>query len=301
MDDSSGWCTIESDPGVFTELVERLGVTQVEFQEIVGLEKEVLGSLGEVYGLIFLFKFTDRVISKNTLPVTPEGVFFAKQVVNNACATQAILSVLLNLSPEQVNIGQTLSEFKSFTEGLDEESRGLAIGNSDQIRMVHNSFRPHISLEINHEESKQKGEAFHFLSYVWIKGVVYELDGLNPGPVYVGACPEQPEWLSVVTPHIQARIAEYTSCGDEEIRFNLMAIVKDRREDLMTEIAGFSDLSDPRASELQFQLGELEGQRSKWEKDNKRRRHDFMPLALNCLEVLAGKGELVSLLNQARK
>jgi ubiquitin carboxyl-terminal hydrolase L5 len=299
MDDSNGWCTIESDPGVFTELVDKLGVHQVEFQEIFGLDEETIRGLGEVHGLIFLFKFKETTTPSNSLPGSPEGIFFAKQVINNACATQAILSVLLNLDPTHVDIGETLKEFESFTEGLDDESRGFAIGNSDQIRTAHNSFRPNVSLEISHEE--QKGEAFHFVSYVWVKGVVYELDGLQSGPVYVGACPEQSNWLSIATPYIQSRIAEYRSSGDEEIRFNLMAIVKDRREELVKQINGISNLADPLAMELQARLEELESQRSMWRKENMRRRHDFMPLALSCLQSLAEKGELVALFNEARK
>ena len=301
MEDSSGWCTIESDPGVFTELVDNLGVRNVEFQEVFSLDEESMAHLGSVHGLIFLFKYREGIQPRNTLPVVPEGLFYAKQVVNNACATQAILSILLNL--ETIAIGQTLSEFRQFTEGLDEESRGYAIGSSDILRTTHNSFKPNISLEISQEDDKKKGDAFHFVSYVWHKGTVYELDGLQTGPVVVGACESADSWLSVVTPYIQSRIDEYTAAGDNEIRFNLMAVVDDKRPQLTEQIAALkaSDPSNPIIPELESRIAEIDSRRSRWTCENRRRRHDFIPLALACLEVLAEKGKLVDVFKKAKE
>lgn len=61
-DSSSRWCLIESDPGVFTELVEKIGVKDIEFEEILGVDEESFQQLKhrnqKLYGFIFLFNWT---------------------------------------------------------------------------------------------------------------------------------------------------------------------------------------------------------------------------------------------------
>ena len=135
------WCTIESDPGVFTELIKNIGVKGVQVDEIIDLD--ILESDNEpVYGLIFLFKYLQKSDYKpNVLSSWDPDLFFAKQEVQNACATQAILGILLN-NEDKLDIGPTLKELKSFSLEMDPATRGLGPSNK---RLSHIKFRKNSS------------------------------------------------------------------------------------------------------------------------------------------------------------
>ena len=53
----SSWLELESDPGLFTLLVDDFGVKGVQVEEIYDLTKPIDNS---IYGFIFLFKWIDR-------------------------------------------------------------------------------------------------------------------------------------------------------------------------------------------------------------------------------------------------
>uniref|UniRef100_A0A3Q0SNP2 ubiquitinyl hydrolase 1 n=1 Tax=Amphilophus citrinellus TaxID=61819 RepID=A0A3Q0SNP2_AMPCI len=239
---NKGWLELESDPGEDnTSLcVYSVGVKGVQVEEIYDLQSKCQSP---VYGFIFLFKWIEERRSRrkvNTLvdetSVIDEEIvndmFFAHQLIPNSCATHALLSVLLNCSG--VELGTTLSRMKAFTKGFSPESKGYAIGNAPELARAHNS---HARPEPRHLPEKQNGisavrtmEAFHFVSYVPIKDRLFELDGLKAYPIDHGPWGEEEEWTDKARRVIMERIGLATA-GEpyHDIRFNLMAVVPDRR------------------------------------------------------------------------
>ena len=74
----------------------------------------------------------------------------------------------------------------------------MAIGNSDKIRVAHNSFTRQDPFMIDDEDkkpAKEDDDVFHFISFVPFKGKLYELDGLQKGPICFGECTPE-DWLS---------------------------------------------------------------------------------------------------------
>ncbi|KAK2612890.1 hypothetical protein QQS21_001001 [Conoideocrella luteorostrata] len=272
---SGGWNTIESDAGVFTSLIENIGAKDVQFEELLALDALELAGLQPLYGVIFLFKYpTDQPYATPDRPLdgsfdhgASEHIFFAAQTIHNACATQALLSVLLNKTND-IDIGSPMRDFREFTMVLPPEFRGEALSNSDLIREVHNSFARSSPFADETHKTGEAEDAFHFIAYTPINGTLYELDGLQPAPISHGPC-DLDAFPAKVVDVLQRRVARYDAT---EIRFNLLGMCRDLR----VRAQEFGDV------EL---LAREERKRRNWKFENALRRHNFVGFAG---EVLKG-------------
>lgn len=236
---TEGWLELESDPGLFTLLLEDFGVKGVQVEEIYDLQKPIEGP---VYGFIFLFRWIEerrsrrKVVDQTEIFVKDEDVvnniFFAQQMVPNSCATHALLSVLLNCS--NLHLGETLGRLKVHTSGMCPENKGWAIGNTPELACAHNSHAmPQAKRRLDKTTSvstgRFTGEAFHFVSFMPINGKLFELDGLKPFPIDHGTVGEDEDWTEKFRQVMGERLGITTGEQYHDIRFNLMAVVPDRR------------------------------------------------------------------------
>uniref|UniRef100_A0A8C2UHS0 ubiquitinyl hydrolase 1 n=1 Tax=Chinchilla lanigera TaxID=34839 RepID=A0A8C2UHS0_CHILA len=259
------------------------------------LEPENFEKLKPVHRLIFFFEWqpgeepADSVVQDSRL----DTIIFAKQVINNACATQAIVK---------------------FSQSFDAAMKRLALYNSDVIRQVHNSFARQQMLEFDAKTSAKEEDTFHFVSYVPFNGRLYELDGLRQGPIDLGAC-NQDDWISAVGPVIEKRIQKYS---EGEIRLNLMAIVSDRKKlyeqkiaELQRQLAeeepvdtdqGNNMLSAIQSEVAKNQMLVEEVQILKRYKiENIRRKHNYLPFITELLKTLAEYQQLIPLVETAKE
>jgi len=236
-----------------------------------------------VYGVIFLFKWIGSSSESKGTPqdgsydsevVEEDGLFFAAQTIQNACGTQAILSVVLNndkstnqassgagAARATIDIGPSLQEFKDFTTGFDAGLRGESLSNSDLIRETHNSFARSSPFADETQRDPHAGteDVFHFIGYTAYHGKLYELDGLQPFPISHGDCSAD-EFPEKIIPVLQRRMERYPP---GEVRFNLMAVC----QDLRVRAQEFQDYEG---------LARQKKKRAQWDWENALRRHNFV-------------------------
>jgi len=284
----------------------------LQVEELVSLDTEDLRRLAPVYGLIFLFSYEEADANRGPVVnvVEPHAdLFFARQMIRDACATQAILAVLLN-SPDldkSGSLGPMLANFKDFAKSLPPDMKGLAISGSEEIRAAHNSFKAPDDFIVADEDKRSKdGEAFHFVAYVPFKGKIYELDGLRDGPIYCGDCDAE-SWTDNMVPLLERNIRERS-----KEKFNLMAIIKDRRQCLQADLdrltaARVAETDGDRQAALAVEeetartlLAEEEEKRISWREENIRRRHNYFPLIYQMLRAMAERDMLKPLVDKVQ-
>jgi len=187
--------------------------------------------------------------------------------------------------------------------------KGEAIGNCDDIRTSHNSFarsEPFVSDE--KRVADEDDDVYHFVAYIPYQGMIYELDGLQKGPVLLGEAKD--DWIAEVCPHIQSRIQKYAST---EIRFNLIALIKNRKtacleeikkqEAIVTSADGdvAKETAKSRIAELQATVSAQERQFATWKEENVRRKHNYVPFIMTLLEQLAKHQHLSGLVEKGKE
>ncbi|KAH6891010.1 hypothetical protein B0T10DRAFT_458417 [Thelonectria olida] len=243
-----GWIELESEPAFFNIILRDLGVQDIKAQEIFTMDQESLNLLPKpVFGLIFLFQY---VPSHDDVEEDEDAtdVWFANQTTDNACATVAMLNIIMNA--DGIHVGQNLSEFKESTKHLSTALRGHQLSRNTFIRSIHNSFTrrmDHLNADLYLENEAsdamakkvkkratlKKGKkttprkrrvkpeyGYHFIAYVPAGGHVWELDGLKSKPQRLDAVSSD-HWTSVAAPQIEGRMLQYE---ESQLSFNLLAL-----------------------------------------------------------------------------
>ncbi|KAL7951211.1 hypothetical protein V8C42DRAFT_303417 [Trichoderma barbatum] len=247
IEEWEGWVELESEPAFFNTILQDLGVKDVKVQELFSIDQSWLDTLLKpVYGLIFLFEYTPDVDEDEGEDETG-SLWFANQTTNNACATFALLNIVMN-APD-VELGDQLREFKEATKSLNTVLRGHEVSNNKFMRSIHNSFTrrmDHLNVDLCLENavsdttskkaktgsraakktSKKKraddSYGFHFIAYVPVDGYVWELDGLRSKPHRIGPIEtDETCWTNIARPQIEGRILQYE---ESQISFNLLAL-----------------------------------------------------------------------------
>ena len=160
--------------------------------------------------------------------------------------------------------------------------------------------------EIEDKSPQGKEDVFHFIAYLPIKGRLYELDGLKPAPIDLGAIPEGVDWTKIVRPVLEKRIMKYS---EGEIHFNLMAIVSDRKMLYERELKALvqtstsmdTDELNIRVKELESLIDDEDRKRLSYKKENIRRKHNNLPLIIELLTALAEEKRLVEAVKKIKE
>ena len=158
-----------------------------------------MAPLQPVRALIFLFKWLPGAGELEATGGAYDSAFpgfFAHQVVQNACATLAVLNALGNIPG--LAAGPELQQLLSFTAGMDPQTRGLAVTSADWLRAAHNALSPPSAISLDGLDlPKTIEDAYHFIVYLPVLGSVYELDGLKQSPITHGPYEEDGEgWVA---------------------------------------------------------------------------------------------------------
>lgn len=157
---------LESDPGIFTKILNDLGINSLQVDEVYDLDPVMSDS--ETLGYIFLFKWTDdgdklekptkyvkptkseKPTKCKNLPDFENKLIFLRQKASNSCASHALLNIMFNTGHYKES--QVLKNIKNKLDGVLEDEanplklrkiaskRGRILAENATIQEIHNRY-----------------------------------------------------------------------------------------------------------------------------------------------------------------
>lgn len=187
------WTAMEINPEMLNKILSKLGVSGGwRFVDVLGLEGEQLAAVPEpCCALMLLFPLTQQHESFRAQQADKVSgsadVYFLKQTASNSCGTIALVHAVANNQAKMAfDSGSVLKSFLDQTASMSPGDRAKHLEKNQAICEAHNEVA---------KDGQCRPEAekvnFHFITFVNVKGHLYEFDGKMTGAVDHGATKEE--------------------------------------------------------------------------------------------------------------
>lgn len=177
------WKPLESNPEVFNDYIHKLGVSSsIGVSECYGLTPDLMAFVPQpVLAVILTYPYDDAKESARSdalkdldAPAAIPEVYYMKQLVGNACGTIALIHALANtVSDADLGTG-ILGDFIRRTRGKKPEEIGESLGEDKKFCDQHSS-----SSSQGQSDDVGENSDYHFICFVPVNDVLYELDGMH--------------------------------------------------------------------------------------------------------------------------
>ena len=202
------WLPLESDPDLLNTYCSDINSgLNAQFVDVYGFDDELLEMVPEpVKALMFLFPVDIR--SKEHTEFKGK-CWFAKQTINNACGTVAVIHALANTGLAQGKVKQYIDE----TKNASALERGKKLESAKFIEEAHKQTAGLGTSEMD------ESTTLHFVTFIPVEGRIVEFDGRYEHPIDHG---KYTDFLKDA-----AKVVEDIVKKSEATSFNLMALVAD--------------------------------------------------------------------------
>lgn len=221
MEDPPKWLPLESNPEIMTNFLVDIGMSaEWSVVDLIGIDDDVLGFVPQpVAALIFLYPPTVHDSNEDGDPSCNESVFFAKQVIRNACGTVALLhGVGNNLDKIQLRDDSPLKKYFDAVESMNALDKGIELSKNAEIQRSHELHARQGQTSTPNLDDKIDN---HFVALVERNGRIYRLNGSKSGPVDHGPS-SQETFLYDAAAVCRQFIAKHPDCHN----YTVLAILK---------------------------------------------------------------------------
>lgn len=315
------WYPIENNPSILTQLIKNIGVKGIQVEEILSLES--LENLNTpIYGLIFLSKYIEnKSYTPNILSTWDKDLFFSKQIIENINAIQSLLEIIFN-NDDKIDLSPDLKELKLSMNEMSPITKGLTITNCEKIKNEQNKL-----ISLTNDLNKNDEDIYHFVTIINFKKNVYELDGLQEGPILLEQDVEFNNWTKTIKNILIEKINFFSN---NEIKFNLFVLIPDKLEQLNNDkniliskknyieekIKGNTDIEndnnfeelkgldngllEEKIKKIELEINECNNainiekmKNNKYKEENERRQFNYTPFILEILKIM-GENNIIS-------